>query len=76
FAQFTAPFFAYSFSDDDYAPYAAVKSMLSFYPNAPIIDKHLQPSDIGAPSIGHFGFFRSKSEPTLWAESSEWLARQ
>jgi predicted alpha/beta hydrolase len=76
FGQFTAPFLAYSFSDDSYAPRAAVESMLSFYPNAPIVHKHLKPSDVGAPSIGHFGFFRSKMEATLWAESTEWLTQQ
>ena len=73
FAAFTAPFVDYSFSDDTYAPYETVKSLLTFYPNAAKTHKHLQPSDVGAESVGHFGFFRDKFATTLWAESAVWL---
>ncbi|MEO8608494.1 MAG: alpha/beta fold hydrolase [Chloroflexota bacterium] len=73
FVAFAAPFVDYSFSDDHYAPYETVKSLLTFYPNAVKTHKHLQPSDIGTQSIGHFGFFRDKFANTLWAESAAWL---
>src|SRR5262249_60239425 len=53
FAQFTSPFVDYSFSDDTYAPYEAVKDLLTFYPNAQKTHKHIQPSDVGASAIGH-----------------------
>ncbi len=73
FAAFKAPFIDYSFSDDDYAPYQSVEDLLTFYPNASKTHKHVQPSEGGLPAIGHFGFFRSKAELTLWAESAAWL---
>jgi predicted alpha/beta hydrolase len=74
YAQYAAPICDYSFSDDTYAPYAAVEELLTFYPNAPKTHKHVRPADVGAPAIGHFGFFRKAFESTLWAESAAWLA--
>lgn len=76
YASLTASFLDYSFSDDAYASYAAVEELLTFYPNARKTHKHIQPSDVGAEAIGHFGFFRSKFETTLWAESAAWLMEQ
>ena len=34
---------------------------------------HVAPEQIGAHRIGHFGYFSSTSEPTLWDESLRWL---
>jgi len=73
FDTFAAPFVDYSFSDDTYSPSETVKELLTFYPNAAKTHKHLKPSDVGADSIGHFGFFRDKFADTLWAESAAWL---
>ena len=76
FAQFAAPIKLYSFSDDDYAPRETVEALLHFYPNAPGTHHHVRPSEVGLPSTGHFGFFRSGLESSLWAESVEWLLSQ
>lgn len=76
FASFTGAFYDYSFSDDDFAPRAAVEELLTFYPNARKTHKHVRPSDLSLTSIGHFGFFRDRSEPWLWAESTDWLLGQ
>lgn len=73
FASFAAPFLDYSFSDDTYSPYATVEALLTFYPNAIKTHKHVKPANIGAESIGHFGFFRDKFASTLWPESAAWL---
>jgi predicted alpha/beta hydrolase len=76
YAHYTAPVCDYSFSDDSYAPRAAVDELLTFYPNAPKTHKHVHPADVGLKTVGHFGFFRKAAEPTLWPESAAWLAAQ
>jgi predicted alpha/beta hydrolase len=76
FARFRGPLFAYSFSDDTYAPQPAVESLLDAYTGADITHRHLTPQDLGVPEIGHFGFFRERFRDTLWQESVAWLHRQ
>ena len=71
-----APILGYSFSDDPFAPRAAVEQMLSFYRHAPRIHRHLVPHESGLPKIGHFGFFRENVRDTLWAESLDFLLRR
>jgi predicted alpha/beta hydrolase len=62
FERFAKPFFAYSFEDDGYAPRAAVESLLGAYKNARVTHRHVQPRELGAESIGHFGSSASVSE--------------
>jgi predicted alpha/beta hydrolase len=76
FERFKAPISYYSFADDIYAPSAAVEHLMSFYTSAAKSGRHILPSELGFPSIGHFGFFREKMKPLLWAETAEWLMRQ
>jgi predicted alpha/beta hydrolase len=38
--------------------------------------QHLGPDEIGAPAIGHFGFFRKRFESALWPRVGNWLDRQ
>jgi predicted alpha/beta hydrolase len=76
FERFRGPLLAYSFSDDDYAPRAAVEGLLDFYTDADIRHRHVRPAEIGAQSIGHFGFFRQAFKETLWRDAIDWLARQ
>jgi predicted alpha/beta hydrolase len=76
YASVTAPMRLYSFADDDFAPKRAVENLRTLYPNAPSEHRHIQPIDIGVPSIGHFGFFRPQCRETLWAESAAWLRGQ
>jgi predicted alpha/beta hydrolase len=68
-----APLRAYSFSDDHFAPRAAVQGLLSFFRNAAVEHRHLRPADVGAPRVGHWGFFREGFKETLWRESAGWL---
>jgi predicted alpha/beta hydrolase len=76
FETFKAPILYYSFADDIYAPQAAVEHLMSFYTSAAKSGRHILPSELGLRSIGHFGFFREKMKPLLWAEASAWLMRQ
>jgi predicted alpha/beta hydrolase len=74
--RFTAPILAYSLADDEWAPPRAVDSLMSHYVNARTARRHVQPQELGVPSIGHFGFFKEQFKPTLWRESADWLKQQ
>ncbi len=76
FERFRGPILAYSFSDDGYAPRAAVEGLLDFYTQADIWHRHLRPADVGAEEVGHFGFFRDRFRETLWRDTTAWLVKQ
>jgi len=75
FARITAPILAYSFSDDPFAPRAAVDQLVGFYTAAAHERRHLGPADAGRP-IGHFGFFRKQLADALWPDVITWLKGQ
>ncbi len=72
-AAFAAPILALSFSDDPYAPRAAVEALHLRYGRGDFQHRHFQPRDVGRERIGHFGFFRPGVE-SLWSETAQWLA--
>ena len=76
YERFAKPLLAYSFEDDDYAPRAAVESLLDAYRDARVDHRHVTPRELGAPAIGHFGFFRERFRATLWRETASWLSAQ
>jgi predicted alpha/beta hydrolase len=63
-----APLHYYDFPDDTYAPPAAAAALRSWYTRATVTHRHVRPADIGAESIGHFGFFRPGKTEVLWEE--------
>ena len=68
------PILAISFSDDlSYGPDKAIKSLLSFYTNAQITRRHINPRDINVKSIGHFTFFKERFKENLWQEVIQWF---
>ena len=67
------PIRSYSFDDDPIITRPAVDHLHTFYRAAKVERLHLEPRERNARRIGHFGFFSAASEPTLWAESLEWL---
>ncbi|MDX1414751.1 MAG: alpha/beta fold hydrolase [Candidatus Promineifilaceae bacterium] len=70
YQEFQAPVLAYSIDDDDWGSARSVDAMMSAYP---ILERrHVVPETYGLKSIGHFGFFRSKSEK-LWVEVLAWF---
>lgn len=73
FARFDAPTLFYSFTDDEYAPEAAVDHLLRRLRRAPLQHVRLSPEDRGADAIGHFGFFRPRFATTLWTEAATFL---
>ena len=76
YAAFTGRLRAYALSDDSYAPRTAVQALLDFYPAASRELLYVEPSSIGARSIGHFGFFQRRFRDTLWSAARSWLLSQ
>jgi predicted alpha/beta hydrolase len=68
------PMLALSFADDPFAPRPAVEALHREYAGATVSHRHLRPADVGAPRIGHFGFFKP-GLPALWADVAAWLER-
>jgi predicted alpha/beta hydrolase len=62
-----------SFTDDEMMSEQGIRSLHRLYANAPIEYRRIAPRDVGAPRIGHFGFFRSQFESTLWPLVPQWL---
>ncbi len=73
FARFAGPIRSYAAADDPFAPLRAVEALLGYYARAQTSVRVVRPADVGARSIGHFGFFRARFEPTLWREAAAWL---
>jgi len=76
YARFTGSLRALAVADDPYAPRAAVQAMLAFYPAASRELLYVEPTSVGARSIGHFGFFQRRFRDTLWSDARSWLLSQ
>ncbi len=70
----TCPLAAFAFTDDDFAPVAAVEALVGFYSGTRSFLRVVRPADVGAREIGHFGFFREAFQETLWRESLSCLS--
>ncbi len=73
FASYAGPLVSYAVSDDGFAPVPTVEALLGFFPAARRELRVVRPAELGERRIGHFGFFRSRFEPTLWREAAAWL---
>jgi predicted alpha/beta hydrolase len=73
FARFDRPTVLYSFTDDDYAPLAAVEHFSQTLQGAPLEHRRLNPRALGVAAVGHFGFFRPALERSLWREARDVL---
>jgi predicted alpha/beta hydrolase len=76
FNDFSGPLLAYSFSDDRFAPRAAVEALLGFYPRARKAHRHLSPADLNVDAIDHFGWLKESFRSPLWEEMASWLLQQ
>lgn len=70
---FKAPILALSFTDDPYAPAAAVDWIHERYGSTSKEIRHLTPKNLGIKRAGHFGFFKEGLMPGLWEETAKWL---
>ncbi|WP_434457123.1 alpha/beta hydrolase [Stutzerimonas urumqiensis] len=62
------PLTSLSFTDDEMMSARNTESLHGFYRSAPVRNRRIAPSEVGAERIGHFGFFRKGFAPTLWKE--------
>jgi len=69
FARFDRPTLFYSFTDDTFAPEAAVDALIARLASAELSHRRLHPRELGAEVIGHFGFFRPRFADSLWREA-------
>jgi predicted alpha/beta hydrolase len=68
YAAVDTPIVSFSFTDDEYMSLRNTESIHGQYVNAPRTLRRIAPKDIGEKRIGHFGFFRSRFERSLWRE--------
>ncbi|MEZ4241586.1 MAG: alpha/beta fold hydrolase [Myxococcota bacterium] len=69
-----APILAYSFADDHRATGENVAALHWRYRRARVEHRHVDPAELGVPTIGHLGFFSPAVKRTLWADSLTFLA--
>ncbi|KAB2541277.1 alpha/beta hydrolase [Salipiger aestuarii] len=68
-----ASLLAVGLTDDPYGTDAAIGRLLSYYTGAERTHLKIAPEDIGEDKVGHFAFFHSRFEQTLWPLASAWL---
>ena len=61
------PIVAINSTDDRWIPPVSRDAFMSFYRNAQVTARDIRPSDVGATSLGHMGYFRQDATP-LWDE--------
>jgi predicted alpha/beta hydrolase len=69
------PVLALTFADDELLLEAGSRMIHDAYPPAAVDYRLIQPAQFTMPRIGHSGFFRPMSEPTLWPLVTQWLQR-
>ena len=73
FAEVTAPILALSMADDQFATVPAVERLLAYFSASARVHLRLPPTASGQASVGHFAFFHSRFEDTLWQIPLVWL---
>jgi predicted alpha/beta hydrolase len=73
FADVRLPILAIGLTDDPWATPRAMDHFMSYYRNAPVEQRWIDPASVGAGAIGHLGFFRARFFDTLWPPLARWL---
>jgi predicted alpha/beta hydrolase len=73
FAAVTAKALAISISDDPYGTIPAIERLLNYFTHSNNTHLRIAPEDIGEKEVGHFAFFRSAYQATLWPIALSWL---
>ena len=73
FANVRAQTLAISLSDDPYGTIPAIERLLGYFSNAAKTHLRIEPQEIGEQQVGHFAFFRSAYQATLWPIALTWL---
>ncbi|MBP3934159.1 MAG: alpha/beta hydrolase, partial [Pseudomonas sp.] len=75
FCSVTAKTLAISFTDDPFGTVAAIERLLNYFSASSRTHLRIQPQDIGETAIGHFAFFHSRFQDSLWPIALQWLQR-
>ena len=75
FANVSAKNLAISITDDPYATIPAIERLLAYFINSTNTHLRIAPEDIGEQEVGHFAFFRSAYQATLWPIALFWLQK-
>lgn len=73
FAAVTAKALAISISDDPYGTIPAIERLLAYFTGSTNTHLRIAPEDIGEKEVGHFAFFHSAYQATLWPIALSWL---
>ena len=73
FTAMTAPTLALSLTDDPFGTPAAIDRLLAYFTGSPSTHLRLSPADVGTSAVGHFGFFHSRFQDSLWPVALDWL---
>ena len=73
-ANFKGALRALAFADDPWATQPAVELLCNHLTGTTAEIILVDPAELGARKIGHFGFFRPEQRETLWRGAAEWLA--
>ncbi|VVP98537.1 hypothetical protein PS918_03938 [Pseudomonas fluorescens] len=73
FATVSAEVLAISISDDPYGTVPAIERLLGYFTGSTNTHLRIAPEDIGEAEVGHFAFFRSAYQATLWPIALSWL---
>ncbi|MEM5315096.1 alpha/beta fold hydrolase [Paraburkholderia sp. JHI869] len=73
FGKMHAPILAVSFSDDPFGTIRAIERTLRYFTHSDSIHVRIAPALVGERSIGHFAFFHSRFERSLWPVALHWL---
>lgn len=73
YGQYKGAVRALSFSDDPWATLPMVELLCSGFTATRPEVLSIEPKQVGATKIGHFGFFRPEFRETLWKDAADWL---
>lgn len=73
FAAVRAATLAVSLSDDEFGTVEAIRRLLGYYRRSDRTHLHLTPEAVGQRTVGHFAFFHSRFEHSLWPIALQWL---
>ena len=73
FGRVTAKTLAISITDDPYGTIPAIERLLGYFTQSTNTHLRIAPEDIGQTEVGHFAFFRSAYQATLWPIALSWL---
>jgi predicted alpha/beta hydrolase len=73
FGAMRAPMLALGMTDDEFGTVSAIQRLLAYFTGSQVTHLQLPPEMIGQREVGHFAFFHSRFEATLWQIALDWL---